>query len=201
MHPTRRAGHVFALDWSVLRCLRSASMLCGIAKTCWLRCTERAEPRPVKSNPATVMRICEGVSRNGFSSHLADARARGYTRLSLGLARPRVEPALETSIASTVHEVGHRRPTKESLQSFLHLDLSEESPSNTIPGYGHPVGEIGDAGSRTWANGATSAALRPRPRDAAARARTCSQERPGRRLRRRALLPHAQVAGCRCGGR
>jgi putative acetyltransferase len=120
-------GHVFALDWSELQrpeisfyalCEGEELLGFGALKELDLSSDE------IKSMRTADAHLRKGVAATILDHIIAEARTRGYTRLSLETgAGPAFEPALAL-YRNCVSPMAIRRLRNNSFNSFLHLDLA-----------------------------------------------------------------------------
>jgi putative acetyltransferase len=128
MHANSPPGHVFALDWSGLQkpeisfyALWEGEDLLGFGAL------KELEPRAgeIKSMRTADAHLRRGVGRMILDHIIAEARERGYTRLSLETGSgPAFEPALKLYRKYGFAEGGaFSGYEKSAFNQFLHLDL------------------------------------------------------------------------------
>jgi putative acetyltransferase len=129
MHASSPPGHVFALDWSGLQkpeitfyALWEGEDLLGFGAL------KELEPRAgeIKSMRTADAHLRKGVAAAILEHIIAEARRRGYTRLSLETGSgPAFEPALELYRKYGFSEGGaFGEYEKSPFNQFLHLDLA-----------------------------------------------------------------------------
>jgi putative acetyltransferase len=129
MHASSPPGHVFALDWSGLQkpeisfyALWEGEELLGFGAL------KELEPRAgeIKSMRTTDAHLRRGVAATILDHIIAEARRRGYTRLSLETGSgPAFEPALELYRKYGFIEGGAFGDYEKSpFNQFLHLELA-----------------------------------------------------------------------------
>jgi putative acetyltransferase len=128
MHASSPPGHVFALDWSGLQkpgislyALWEGEEILGVGAL------KELEPRAgeVKSMRTANAHLRTGVAATSLDHIIAEARQRGYTRLSLETGSgPAFEPALKLYRKYGFIHGGAFGGYEQSLfNQFLHLDL------------------------------------------------------------------------------
>ena len=128
MHATSPPGHVFALDWSGLQqpeisfyALWEGEELLGFGAL------KQLEPRAgeIKSMRTADAHLRNGVAATILEHIIAEARQRGYTRLSLETGSgPAFDPALELYRKHGFTEGGAFGDYEKSpFNQFLHLEL------------------------------------------------------------------------------
>jgi putative acetyltransferase len=128
MHANSPPGHVFALDWSGLQkpgisfyALWEGEELLGFGAL------KELEPRAgeIKSMRTSDAHLREGVAAMILDHIIAEARTRGYTRLSLETGSgPAFEPAVELYRKYGFTNGGAFADYEKSpFNQFLHLDL------------------------------------------------------------------------------
>jgi GrpB-like predicted nucleotidyltransferase (UPF0157 family)/GNAT superfamily N-acetyltransferase len=138
MHASSPPGHVFALDWSGLQTpeisfytLWEGEELLGFGAL------RELEPRAgeVKSMRTADARLREGVAAAILEHIIAEARERGYSRLSLETGSgPAFEPALRLYRKYGFTDGGpFGGYEKSSFNQFLHLDVEAQPPGGRRP--------------------------------------------------------------------
>jgi putative acetyltransferase len=134
MHANSPPGHVFALDWSGLQkpeisfyALWEDEELLGFGAL------KQLEPRAgeIKSMRTADAHLRKGVAATILEHIIAEARQRGYTRLSLETGSgPSFEPALALYRKRGFTEGGAFGDyEKSAFNQFLHLDLVSTHPA------------------------------------------------------------------------
>src|SRR5688572_10842062 len=129
MHANSPPGHVFALDWSGLQkpeisfyALWEEEDLLGFGAL------KELEPRAgeIKSMRTADAHLRRGVGRMILDHIIAEARQRGYTRLSLETGSgPAFEPALKLYRKyGFIEGAAFGGYAKSRFNQFLHLDLA-----------------------------------------------------------------------------
>jgi putative acetyltransferase len=137
MHANSPPGHVFALDWSGLQepgisfyALWDGEDLLGFGAL------KELEPRAgeIKSMRTADAHLRKGVAATILDHIIAEARQRGYARLSLETGSgPAFEPALNLYRKYGFTEGGaFDRYEKSPFNQFLHLDLVSTQTSRGI---------------------------------------------------------------------
>jgi putative acetyltransferase len=137
MHANSPPGHVFALDWSGLQepeisfyALWDGEDLLGFGAL------KELEPRAgeIKSMRTADAHLRKGVAATILDYIIAEARQRGYARLSLETGSgPAFEPALNLYRKYGFTEGGaFDRYEKSPFNQFLHLDLVSTRTSPRI---------------------------------------------------------------------
>jgi len=128
MHANSPPGHVFALDWSGLQtpdisfyALWESDELLGFGALKELDATSGE----IKSMRTAEAHLREGVAARILDHIIAEARSRGYTRLSLETGSgPAFEPALALYRTRGFTDGGAFGGYEQSaFNQFLHLDL------------------------------------------------------------------------------
>jgi putative acetyltransferase len=128
MHANSPPGHVFALDWSGLQKPEiSFYALWEGAELLGFGALKELEPRAgeIKSMRTADAHLRKGVAAMILDHIIAEARRRGYTRLSLETGSgPAFDPALELYRKAGFTEGGaFDGYVKSPFNQFLHLDL------------------------------------------------------------------------------
>jgi putative acetyltransferase len=129
MHANSPPGHVFALDWSELQrseisfyTLWEGDDLLGVGAL------KELEPRAgeIKSMRTADAHLRKGVAAMILTHIIAEARQRGYTRLSLETGSgPAFEPALKLYRKyGFIEGAAFGGYEKSNFNQFLHLDLA-----------------------------------------------------------------------------
>lgn len=133
MHANSLPGHVFALDWSGLQKLDiSFYTLWEGEDLLGFGALKELEPRAgeIKSMRTADVHLRKGVAATILNHLIAEARRRGYTRLSLETGSgPAFEPALELYRKYGFTEgKAFGGYDKSPFNQFLHLDLVSTQP-------------------------------------------------------------------------